>query len=82
MLAEHVNKELETVRHHLESLTQTVNANDAAARGLRDDPMSQLEQVLDEHMTALQWVEDQIKAMRPKVHHVAELTRPTHAHRY
>jgi nuclear pore complex protein Nup62 len=92
-LAEDVAGELDAVRAQLTQLTEAINAAgatsmassassaSAASAASELDPVAQLVRVLDEHMTALQWVEEQSGALQHRVH-ALELTRQQAVHRY
>ncbi|KAF9093910.1 FG-nucleoporin nsp1 [Mortierella sp. AD031] len=69
-LAESLNKQLDDMSLNLTSMIEEINQTSTKPEGDSSDPVNQIVQILNSHLTSLQWIDDNTTSLQSKVKEV------------
>ncbi|ORZ01947.1 nuclear pore glyco protein p62 [Lobosporangium transversale] len=72
-LAENLNKQLDDMSLNLTNMIEEINQTSPKADGESNDPVGQIIQILNAHLTSLQWIDDSTTQLQSKVQEVGRL---------
>ncbi|KAF8930160.1 FG-nucleoporin nsp1 [Dissophora ornata] len=72
-LAENLNKQLDDMSLNLTSMIEEINQTAPKGDGESSDPIGQIVQILNAHLTSLQWIDDTTTSLQSKVQDVGRL---------